>query len=337
MCGMKIGFFELEGWENKILQENFNKDEVFLSADKLEPLNVPLQKDFEIICVFVNSILNKDVLSQFPNLKFIATRSTGFDHIDMSYCKEKGIKVAYVPTYGMNTVAEYAFGLILNLTRKIYQSIDQIKENGSFSLEGMRGVDIKGRTLGVIGTGRIGKESIKIAKGFGMNVIAFDAFPDTKAATEMGFQYVSLEELLKNSDVITIHTVYNESTHHLINENNFQFIKKGAFLVNTARGAIIQTEALIVALKKGILGGYAADVLEDEGEVKDELNYLTKTRPKEEVVKNMLYNHILMEMPNVLLTPHNAFNTEEALQRILNTTIDNIKGFESNSQFISVE
>ncbi len=334
---MKIAFFELEGWENKVLQDNFSNDELFLSKEKLEPLNIPLQKDFEIICVFVNSILNKEVLGQFPNLKFINTRSTGFDHIDIAYCKEKGIKVAYVPTYGMNTVAEYAFGLILNLTRKIYQSIDQIKENGSFSLEGLRGVDIKGRTLGVIGTGRIGKESIKIAKGFGMNVIAFDVYPDVKAAAEMGFQYVSLEDLLKNSDVITIHAVYNAGSHHLINENNFQLIKKGAYLVNTARGALVQTEALIVALKKGILGGYAADVLEDEGEVKDELNYLTKTRPKEEVVKNMLYDHILMEMPNVLITPHNAFNTEEALQRILNTTIDNIKGFESNGQFIEVK
>lgn len=333
----KIAFFELEGWENKILQENFPKDELFLSKEKLEPLNIPLQKDFEAICVFVNSVLSKEVLSQFPNLKFITTRSTGFDHIDIAYCKEKGIKVAYVPTYGMNTVAEYAFGLILSLTRKIYQSIDQIKENGSFSLAGMRGIDIKGRTLGVVGTGRIGKESIKIAKGFGMNVIAFDPYPDTKAAMEMSFQYVSLEDLLKNSDVITMHAVYNAGSHHLINENNFQLIKKGAYLVNTARGALVQTDALIVALKKGILAGYAADVLEDEGEVKDELNYLGKERIKTDVVQNMLWDHILMRMPNVLITPHNAFNTEEALQRILNTTVDNIRGFESGGEFIEVK
>jgi len=334
---MKIGFFELEGWENKVLQENFPKDELFFSKDKLEPLNVPLQKDFEVICIFVNSVLNKDVLSQFPNLKFVATRSTGFDHIDVAYCKEKGIKVAYVPNYGMNTVAEYAFSLLLNLTRKTYQAIDRIKENGDFSLAGLRGIDIKGKTLGVIGMGKIGKESTKIAKGFGMNVIAFDAYPDAAAAAEIGYQYVSLEDLLKNSDVITIHAVYNESTHHLINENNFQLIKKGAYLVNTARGAIVQTETLIVALKKGILAGYATDVLEDEGEVKDELNYLTQTRLKEDVVKNMLYDHILMEMPNVLITPHNAFNTEEALQRILGTTVDNIKAFETGAEFIEVK
>lgn len=334
---MKIGFFELEGWENKTLQESFPNDELFFSKDKLEPTNIPLKRDFDVICVFVNSVLDKEVLSQFPDLKFIATRSTGFDHIDMEYCKERGIKVGYVPSYGMNTVAEYAFGLILNLTRKQYLSIDQIKESGSFSLEGMRGIDIKGKTLGVIGMGRIGKESAKIAKGFGMNVIAFDSFQDAQGATEIGYQYVSLEDLLKNSDVITIHAVYNETTHHLINENNIQFIKNGAYLVNTARGAIVQTEALIVALKKGILAGYGTDVLEDEGEVKDELKYLTQTRLKEDVVKNMLYDHILMEMPNVLITPHNAFNTVEALQRILNTTIDNIKGFESSGQFTEVK
>jgi D-lactate dehydrogenase len=298
---------------------------------------VPLQRDFDVISVFVNSVIDKDVLAQFPNLKFITTRSTGFDHIDINYCKERGIKVGYVPNYGMNTVAEYAFSLLLNLTRKTYQAIDQIKERGDFSLVGLRGIDIKGKTLGIIGMGRIGKESAKIAKGFGMNVIAFDSFPDAKAAAEIGYQYVSLEDLLKNSDVITIHAVYNESTHHLINENNFQLIKKGAYLVNTARGAIVQTEALIVALKKGILAGYATDVLEDEGEVKDELKYLTQTRLKEDVVKNMLYDHILMEMPNVLITPHNAFNTVEALQRILDTTIDNIKGFESEGQFIEVK
>ncbi len=334
---MKIAFFELEGWENKILQENFSKDDLFFSKDKLEPLNIPLQKDFEVICIFVNSVLNKEVLSQFPSLKFIATRSTGFDHVDINYCKEKGIKVGYVPNYGINTVAEYAFGLILNLTRKIYQAIDEIKENGSFSLTGLRGIDIKGKTLGIIGMGRIGKESAKIAKGFGMDVIAYDAYPDEKTAIEQSFRYVSLEDLLKGSDVITIHAVYNESTHHLINEDNFQFIKPGAYLVNTARGAIVQTEALIVALKKGILAGYAADVLEDEGEVKDELNYLTKTRLKEDVIKNMLFDHILMEMPNVLITPHNAFNSAEALQRILNTTIDNIKTSETNRQFIEAK
>jgi D-lactate dehydrogenase len=333
----KIAFFELKDWEVEIVKQKFSEDELFFSEEKLEQFNIPSQKDFDIISVFVGSVLDKEMLSNFPNLKFVATRSTGFDHIDLTYCKEKGIKVGYVPGYGVNTVAEYAFGLILNLTRKIYQSIDQIKEHGDFSLEGLQGVDIKGKTLGVIGTGRIGKESIKIANGFGMNIIAYDLHPNEEYATEQNLKYVSLEDLLKNSDIITIHAPYTKETHYLINEDNFQLIKKGAFLVNTARGAIVQTEALIVALKSGNLAGYATDVLEDEGEVKDELNYLTKTRLKDDVIKNMLYNHILMEMPNVLITPHNAFNSIEALKRILDTTMENIKGFQSDGQFSEVK
>ncbi|MBU4347993.1 hydroxyacid dehydrogenase [Patescibacteria group bacterium] len=334
---MKIAFFELKDWEEEIVKQKFSEDDLFFSKEKLESFNIPSQKDFDIISVFVGSVLDKEMLSNFPNLKFVATRSTGFDHIDLAYCKKKGIKVGYVPGYGVNTVAEYAFGLILNLTRKIYQSIDQIKEHGDFSLEGLQGVDIKGKTLGIIGTGRIGKESIKIANGFGMNIIAYDLHPNETHAVEQNYKYVSLEDLLKNSDIITIHAPYTKETHYLINEDNFQLIKKGAFLVNTARGAIVQTEALIVALKSGNLAGYATDVLEDEGEVKDELNYLTKTRLKDDVIKNMLYNHILMEMPNVLITPHNAFNSIEALQRILNTTMENIKGFQSDGQFAEVK
>ena len=135
---MKIAFFELKDWEVEIVKQKFPEDELFFSEEKLEQFNIPSQKDFDIISVFVGSVLDKEMLSNFPNLKFVATRSTGFDHIDLAYCKEKAIKVGYVPGYGVNTVAEYAFGLILNLTRKIYQSIDQIKEHGDFSLEGLQ-------------------------------------------------------------------------------------------------------------------------------------------------------------------------------------------------------
>lgn len=327
---MKIGFFELEGWENDIIQKSFPDDELFFSGNKIDVLNLPSQKDFDIISIFVNSRLNSEVLTVLPNLKLLTTRSTGYDHIDLKACAEKNVSVAYVPGYGDNTVAEFAFGLMLNLTRKVYQAIDQIKEHGSFSLEGMRGVDLKGKTLGVIGAGRIGKEVIKIAKGFSMKVIANDPYPDEEYAQQMGYIYVSLEELLKQSDIITIHAPYLPQTHHLINKNNIKLIKRGAYLINTARGPIIETEALIQALKEGILAGAGLDVLEEEGEVKDELNFLAKNHPREQILKNMLYNHILMEMPNVLITPHNAFNTKEALGRILNTTIDNIKSFKED-------
>lgn len=330
---MKIGFFELEGWESEIIQKNFPDDELFFSKDKIDALNLPQQKDFDILSIFVNSRINSEVLASFSKLKLLTTRSTGYDHIDLKACAERNISVAYVPGYGDNTVAEFTFGLILNLTRKIYQAIDRIKEDGLFSINGLRGIDLKGKTLGVIGTGRIGKEVIKIAKGFSMKVIATDPYPDVNYAQEMNYTYVSLEDLLRNADIITIHTPYLSQTHHLINKNNIRIIKKGAYIINTSRGPIVETEALIQALKDGILAGAGLDVLEEEGEVKDELNFLTKSHPREQILKNMLYNHILMEMSNVLITPHNAFNSQEALIRILNASIENIKNFKDNKPF----
>lgn len=324
---MKIAFFELEGWEEEIIRKSFPNDELYLSNKKLDELNLPENNDFEIISIFVDSQINEQVLNFFPNLKFITTRSTGYDHINLVACAKKNILVGYVPGYGDNTVAEFAFGLILNLTRKIYQAIDAIKESGSFVHPTFRGTDIKGKTLGIVGVGRIGREMIKIGKGFGMNILAYDAFPNPQLAQDLDFSYVTFEELLKNSDIISLHVPYNEQTHHLINKNNISLIKKGAYLINTARGGVVETEALLLALKEGILAGAGLDVLEEEGEIKDELTFLTKKVPRQEELKVVLENHLLMSMPNVLITPHNAFNSKEALERILQTTISNIKSF----------
>lgn len=328
---MKIAFFDLEGWEGDILKENFPTEELFLFHQRLDTEHLPPRKDFEIISVFVNSKIDQKVIEYFPQLKFIATRSTGYDHIDLNVCSQKKIPVAYVPGYGDNTVAEWTFGLILNLTRKLYKAIDQIKEKNLWDLTDLRGIDLKGRTLGVIGTGRIGKEVIKIAKGFSMNILAYDIYPDHHFAHQIGFQYVSLEELLKNSDIITIHVPYNPSTHHLINKNNIKLIKKGAYLVNTSRGGVIETDALIEALHEGILAGAGLDVLEEEGLIKDELWILAHGHPEKHNLKVALENHILRDLENVLLTPHNAFNTWQALERILQTTIENIKSFQEGS------
>lgn len=324
---MKIGFFELEGWEEPIIKELLPDDELFFSKDKIFPEMLSEKNDFDIVSVFVNSKMDAKSLGYFPNLKMISTRSTGYDHLDLDYCAQKGIAPVFVPGYGNNTVAEYAFGLLLNLTRKMYMSIDQLKETGSFNLAGMRGIDLNGKTMGIIGTGRIGKIAIKIAKGFGMNVIAYDPFPDENYAKEAGYSYVSLEDLLKNSDAISIHVPYTKETHHLINKNNIGLIKKGVYLINTARGGIVETDALVKALESGILAGAGLDVLEEEGETKDEMFFMREGNPREEKMKTVIENHILMKMPNVLITPHNAFNTNEALERILRTTLDTIKSF----------
>lgn len=160
-----------------------------------------------------------------------------------------------------------------------------------------------------------------------MNVIAFDPMPNEEAAKALGFTYVSLEDLLRNSDVMTIHAPYNEKTHHLINKSNIKFIKRGAYLVNTARGGIVETEALVWALMDGTLAGAGLDVLEEEGDVKDEMKFLANSELHSDRMRTMLENHALMKMSNVLITPHNAFNTQEALERILNTTMDNIESF----------
>lgn len=324
---MKIGFFELEGWESDLILQQFPAEKISFHQEKIDPLTLPEENDFEILSVFVNSRLTREVLARFPNLKFVVTRSVGYDHIDLAAAKERGIVASYVPGYGDNTVAEFAFGLILNLTRKIYQGIDQIKESGSFALGGLRGMDLKGKTIGIVGTGRIGGEMIRIAKGFGMEVSAFDPFPNVELVKELGFEYVDFETLLGSSDVVSIHCPYNGKTHHLINKANVGLIKKGAYLINTARGPIVETDALIQGLQAGVLAGAGLDVLEEEGETKDELNYLSQGHPKEEELRTMLQNHILMEMPNVLITPHTAFNSREAMERILNITIGNIRDF----------
>src|SRR3989344_1297017 len=326
---MKVAFFEIEEWEKRIIRSKLPYDISFFE-EKIDPENLPAEADFDVVSIFIDSKIDKAVLNYLPSLKFIATRSTGYDHIDLSSCNEKGIKVSFVPGYGDNTVAEYTFGLILNLTRKIYKAINQIKQKESFSLRDLRGVDLKGKTIGVIGVGRIGKEVIKIAKGFDMNIIAFSSHQDIELSKNLGFNYTSLEELLGLSDIITIHCPYNKFTHHLINRENINLVKKGSFFINSARGGIIETEALVYALEKGIFQGAALDVLEEEGELKDELHLLSKKRIHEEELKVILYDHILMNFPNVLITPHNAFNSKEAMERILNITIENIKSFIEN-------
>ena len=191
----------------------------------------------------------------------------------------------------------------------------------------MRGFDLKGKTLGIVGTGHIGLHVARIANGFEMNVLAFDVAENKKLAKKLEFKYVSLEDLLKNSDIITLHVPYNKNTHHLINSQNINLIKKGAYLINTARGGIIETNALVKALDSGILTGAGLDVLEEECFIKEERQLLTKQFPETCNIKTMLQNHVLMQRENVIITPHNAFNSKEALERILATTVENIKGF----------
>ncbi|MDP2705057.1 MAG: NAD(P)-dependent oxidoreductase [Patescibacteria group bacterium] len=335
---MKIGVFKYEDWEKEHLEKGLRgTHEIVFFTDCLTKDSVLADTDFETILVFVDSAVTAETLNKFPNLKLVATRSTGYDHIDLAAAKERGITVAYVPAYGEETVAEYTFALLLSLTRKIYESYDRVREEGSFALTGLRGVDLNKKTIGVIGTGKIGKNVIQIAKGFDMNVIAYDPYPSEDSAKKFGFSYKSFEDVLKESDVITIHVPYMESTHHLLNGKAFSLMKKGTYLINTSRGGIIETTALVDALNKGIIAGAGLDVLEEEGAIKDELHLLTEGHYKEHDLKTVLADHVLIDMPNVIVTPHNAFNTNEALRRITDTTIQNVNNFMSGGEVFTVK
>jgi len=326
MSPAQIVFFEMESWETEYLSQYFPADQARFIPDKLNAKKVLDFADAKIVSPFIYSDFSRTVLSAMPALKMIATRSTGFDHIDIAHCKAKQIVVSNVPSYGENTVAEHTFALILALSRNVHKAYMRIKSSAEFSLTGLQGFDLCGKTIGVIGAGHIGLHVIKIARGFSMKVIAFDIQQSTFLSDVLNFDYVSLEELLARSEIITLHAPYNPQTHHLINERNIHLIKKGAILINTARGSLIQTSALLIALKEGILSGVGLDVLENERLIKEEAEILTRDYTADEL-KILISNHLLINQDNVVITPHIGFNSREAVQRILETTRENISAF----------
>lgn len=284
-----------------------------------------LDKNTEILATFVESPITKEIIDSLPQLKMIAAMSTGYDHIDLVTAQSKNITVSNVPNYGEVTVAEHTFALLLALTRKLFPSIKRVKE-GSYDFHGLRGIDLQSKILGVIGTGKIGVQVIKRAKAFEMKVLAYDPFPNKQAQREFDFTYTTLDKLLTSADIITLHTPLLPSTHHLINKNNIKKIKSGSFLLNTARGALVDPEALVWALKNNQLAGAGLDVLEDENLIQDEEKIICGKCSTNQLKINLM-NKIIIDHPNVIITPHNAFNSVEALQRIVDTTINNIKAF----------
>jgi len=321
---MKIAFFEINKWEKEYFKEKLKKHSLVFFKEPLNSKNIEKARDAEGVVCFIYSELKGENLGKIPKLKFIATMSSGFDHIDLKYCKSKGIKVSNAPFYGENTVAEHTFALILALSRNIYEAIEKTKRD-DFSITGLKGFDLKGRTLGIIGAGHIGRCVIKMANGFGMKVIAYSRTKDKKLNRQLKFEWASsLSSLLKRSDIISIHVPLNEETKHMINMGNINDLKKGAYLINTARGEIVDTDALIYALDKRVLAGAGLDVLEGEGEIKEE-RILLKRGSKD--WETFLENHLLLKEKNVIITPHCAFYTQEALMRIANTTLGNVGAF----------
>ena len=326
---MRVAFFEMKNWEKNYFKKKLKGHMLKFFAEKLNLENANEIKDFDAVSVFVYSKVDAQIIAALPNLKLVATRSTGFDHIDLEACRKKKIIVSNVPSYGENTVAEHTFALILSLSRNICKVCTRSLRY-DFTIEGLKGFDLKDKTLGVVGAGRIGLHVIRIAKGFGMNVLAYDVNQNDLLSEVLGFEYVSLEELLSKSDVITLHVPYNKFTHHLINKDRVKLMKKGAILINTARGAVVDTEALIEALNKGILAGAGLDVLEGEELIKEEKQLLYDQK-KLEVLSNLVKGHILLSKENVVFTPHIAFYSQEALERILEITVQNILVFSSGN------
>lgn len=320
---VKIVFYETKPWEEVYLKKRLKGYTFKFFREPLSEKNV--DKTADVVSVFIYSKVQKELISKMPKLKLIATRSTGFDHIDLKIAKNKKIAVCNVPFYGENTVAEHTLGLILTLSRNIHKSyVRTLKDN--FSIDGLTGFDLKDKTIGIIGGGHIGLYLARMARAFGMHVRVYDIKKNNFISDVVNFKYVGLDELLKVSDIVSLHAPYNDKTHHIINKNSISKMKNGAILINTARGALVDTDALYNALKSKKIGGAGLDVIEGEELVKEE-DQLLSNKKNENAWRTVVRDHNIFNMDNVVFTPHNAFNSKEALLRILDTTVENINSF----------
>jgi len=324
----KIVFFEVEEWEKQYLARKLRGQELLFVNGHLDAQNIAVASDADIVSVFIYSKLGEKEAAALPKLKLVATRSTGYDHIDLQACAARGIAVCNVPAYGSETVAEHTMALILALAKKLVPSIERTRR-GDFTLDGLRTFDLEKKVLGIVGLGKIGTHAAKMARSFGMKVIAYSPNADAALAKKLRCRLVSLDELLAKSDVISLHAPLTPETKHMINAETIAKMKDGVILVNTARGGLVDAKALVAALDSGKIAAAGLDVLEEECNIKEERQILSPQFAGECDLKTVLANHILLNKPNVIVTPHNAFNSNEALRRILDTTIENIKAFEA--------
>jgi len=318
---MKIAFFSTKSYDREYF-DKFNKDdehsltyfEVSLNQDTIE-----LARGYDGICVFVNDKLDKEnigILSEI-GVKLIALRCAGYNNVDLKAAHKNGIKVVRVPAYSPEAVAEHAVALILTLNRKIHKAYNRVRE-GNFSIEKLTGFNLYKKTVGVIGTGKIGMAFCNIMLGFGCKVLAFDLYPSDEMK-DKGVRYVAMEEIFSQSDIISLHCPLTPDTHHLINGEAFAKMKEGVMIINTSRGGLIKTSDAIDALKKGKVGHLGIDVYEEEEKLffKDLSEFLIQ----DEILLR------LIGFPNVLITAHQGFLTKEALTQIATTTLNNITSF----------
>jgi D-lactate dehydrogenase len=326
-----IAFFETSEKEKTAFERYFHgpKYKVLIFNKAITEIPAYEYKEAEIISVFNSSKIDGSVISHLPKLKMIAVRATGYDNIELKVCKRHGIAVSNVPGYGKTTVAEYAIMLSLMLYHKMPLVMDSVRD-GDINYKKLTGHIVFGKTLGIIGAGRVGTSVARIARALGMHVIAYDPYPNEDAAIEIGYSYVTLNEVLKGADIVTLHATLNPSSQHMINKSTLKMMKDSALLINTARGAIVNTYDLVDALRSKEIAGAALDCIEGEQtiDVDAEADLLLGSKGG---FYNLAEVDILSKMKNVILSPHNAFNSNESLYILRKTTAQNIHGFLSNN------
>ena len=323
---MKVIFFEMADSDKSAIATLAASGDVLCESAALTLENARSFRDAEIISTALDSSLAVGLLDKLPHLKLIATRSTGFDQIDLDYCRKRGVGVCNVPLYGDSTVAEHAFALLLALARHVVDSVEATRR-GDFSLSTRRGVELRDKTIGIIGAGHIGLRAIEIARGFGMKVLAYDLYPKPERAEAFGFRYAPLDEIYAEADVLSLHVPETPETDGMISDREFARMKNGVVLINTARGDIVDVMALIRALSSGKVGAAGLDVLPREALIRHESAIFLKGSAMPAGLPEALADHALLRFSNVIITPHNAYNTNEALQRIMTTTLENIAAF----------
>ena len=317
---IKIAFFDTKEYDRNLFDE-YNKNykyEITYFESKLNSETAPLSKGFDVVCIFVNDIVDEKTIKILKecNVKLIALRCAGFNNVDVKNLN--GLIAVRVPSYSPYAVAEHTVALLLSIDRKIYKAYQRTRKY-NFTLNGLLGFDIHGKTVGVIGAGKIGKVFINIMNGFGARVLVYDKFKDEELAKKMNFEYVDLDTLYKEADIISLHCPLTEENYKMINEEALNKMKDGVIIINTSRGKLIDTRSLINKLETGKIGGLGLDVYEDEEEFF--LNDMSNSFIRDEELS------ILLTMPNVVVTSHQAFFTKEALNNIAQDTCENIKEF----------
>jgi len=326
----KILFFDVADYEVEYLAKACaGKFEYELIKESLSSI-LEIKRTWDnvdIISSFTTSRIGKDVLKKFPKLKLIALRSVGFNHVDIDYCKRHKIAVVNTPNYGNMTVAEFAFSLLLDVNRKITLAYNDLK-NGIVDARHTIGQELFGKTIGIVGLGAIGAEMARLSYGFGLKVLGYDIKERDILREKYAVSYVSFDELLQRSDFISIHAPLTKNNYHLFDEKAFEKMKSGVVIVNTARGEIVDTQALYNAIVDGKIAGAGLDVLESE-EILTDPDYLVDVgRMKVDILKKTVLNNSLFKLDNVIITPHIAYDTKEAIDRILFLTMSNIFSFE---------